>query len=348
MRYFTALLVVLCSLPALCNAAEIHISKPENDKLVMSPTIDVEGTGTPEGAIVTLTINGSTLNASVTAGHWRLTGLGLNVGANVIQAQIQDKMTSVLVVRGTDNIQRRPAQKVRFLWNSGTDDEIKLIAQQSLDAGLSQGQLIQFANSVKNRTVEVFRARYAGVGDIQVVSSDGNDVHTIALFSLSSGLFGSSPFDCGNRRLKEVTRVFVGTYRSQMTQPTDAAGFISGWGPMRRSDAIEVRIEDAAQAFGRTSAHELGHSLGLTGEATDSECRWMDGCDGGHNCDAFDVRFPLANRFDSGWHIMDPGPKTLNNARLSEPDPLTRAAQRKGPIFDVFAGSYLSIIHPLP
>jgi len=38
---------------------------------------------------------------------------------------------------------------------------------------------------------------------------------------------------------------------------------ISEWGPMQKSDPVAVRIEDVGQALGRTSAHELGHSLGL-------------------------------------------------------------------------------------
>jgi len=56
-------------------------------------------------------------------------GLHLNVGVNVIAASAAGTTTSVLVVRGSDNVARRPPQKVRFLWNQGVDEQIKLIAK---------------------------------------------------------------------------------------------------------------------------------------------------------------------------------------------------------------------------
>jgi hypothetical protein len=338
--------VVLVGMMTVASAADVKILKPENDKLIMTPSTDVEGSGSPEGANVTVSANGATLKTVVSAGKWSAKGVSLNVGANLIDVQINDKRASVLAVRGADDIKKRAPQKVRFLWNPGSDDQIKLIAERSLDATLTPDQLTAFAESVMSRTVEVFKARYAGVADVQVVSSDGDDVHTISMLRVDDSLFGQSPFDCGNTTARQVSRVHVGTYRSQLTQPTGPDGFISGWGPMRRTDAAEVRIEDVAQALGRTSAHEFGHSLGFTGETANFACRWMDGCDGGHNCDAFDARFSMANRFDSGWHVMDPGPKTLNNARLGEPDATRRSTPRKAPVFEIFGVSYLRIIHP--
>jgi hypothetical protein len=166
------------------------------------------------------------------------------------------------------------------------------------------------------------------------------------MMRVSDTLFGSSPFDCGSKTPRQTSEIHVGTYRSQMTKVNDPAGFISGWGPMKRSDTIEARTEDAAQALGRTSSHEFGHSLGLTGGPTDSACQWMDGCDGGHNCDTFDANHPRADRFESGWHIMDPGGKTLNNTRISEPNSLQRTSTRKSPVFEAFSASYLRTVHP--
>jgi hypothetical protein len=268
--------------------------------------------------------------------------LQLNVGANVIEVGTADKTASVLVVRGSDNVARRPQQKVRFLWNEGVDEEIKKIAKLSLSAQLTDSELANFADAVKSRTVELFLGRYKGVADIAIVGAGDDDVHTISMMDVDDALFGQSPFDCGNLVARQTSEVHVGTYRRQMTANFDE------WGPMQRSDPAAVRIEDVAQALGRTSAHEFGHSLGLVGGSGDRVCKWMDGCDGGHNCDALDARNPLADRFKDGWHIMDPGGKTENNARLAEPSPTRRSTPRRPAIFEPFSASYLKIIHPLP
>lgn len=328
------------------NAAEVKITKPENDRLVMISTTTVEGTGAPEGVAVNVRLNGSSFTTSVSGGKWSVTGIPLNVGANTIDVQIGDRRESVLTVRGSDNIIARPQQKVFFLWNPGADDELKRLAKESLSATLSDAELATFVTNVKKRTVEVFQQRYANVADVKAVGSDSDDVHTISMLGVNDSVFGSSPFDCGSKTPKQISEIHVGTYRSQMARTNDSTGFIAGWGPMKRSDSIEIRTEDVAQALGRTSAHEFGHSLGLTGGPTDNACQWMDGCDGGHNCDAFDASHPLAKRFDGGWHIMDPGGKTVNNARISEPSPLQRTNPRKSPVFESFGASYLRLVHP--
>jgi hypothetical protein len=342
-----ALVAALASLMGgLASAAEVKITKPDNDRLIMTPTTTIEGTGTPEGAPVSVRLNGSTFATTVSGGKWSVTGIALNVGANSIDVQIGDKRDSVLTVRGGDDVKGRPQQKVFFLWNASVDDELKLLAKESLSATLTDVQLTAFASNVKKRTVEIFQQRYAGVADVTIVNADGEDVHTVSMLGLSDTLFGSSPFDCGSKTPKQTSQIHVGTYRSQMTKINDAAGFISGWAPMKRSDTVEVRTEDVAQALGRTSTHEFGHSLGLTGGPTDGTCQWMDGCDGGHNCDAFDATHPRANRFNEGWHIMDPGGKTVNNARISEPNKAQRTTPRKSPIFEPFGASYLKLVHP--
>jgi hypothetical protein len=328
------------------NAADVKITKPENDQLVMTPTTTIEGTGAPEGGAVSVRLNGSAFATSVSGGKWSVTGIPLNVGANSIDVQIGEKRDSVLTVRGSDNITARPQQKVFFLWNPGVDDELKRLAKESSSATLSDAELATFATNVRKRTVEVFQQRYANVADVKVVGSDGDDVHIVSMLRVNDSVFGSSPFDCGSKTPKQISEIHVGTYRSQMTMASDSTGFIAGWGPMKRSDSIDIRTEDVAQALGRTSAHEFGHSLGLTGGPTDNACQWMDGCDAGHNCDAFDASHPRAKRFDGGWHIMDPGGKTVNNARISEPNPLQRTNPRKSPVFESFGASYLRLVHP--
>src|SRR6266436_1443596 len=98
-------------------AANLKIDKPENDKLVMTPLVDVEGTATPQGAMVTVTANGVTLSTVVADGRWSVKGLSLSIGANLIDVQSGDEKKSVLAVRGADNVGRLAPRKVRFLWN---------------------------------------------------------------------------------------------------------------------------------------------------------------------------------------------------------------------------------------
>ncbi len=326
--------------PVVC--AEVKIDAPANDRLTMSSAINVAGSASPDGESVEVSVGGAPpLTASVAGGRWSIDNLNLVVGVNSIEARIQDKSDTVMVIRGGDNVEKRPPQKVFFLWNDGVDQELKKLAQGSLDAQLSESQLDTFVSRAKARAVEVFSAAYKST-DVQVVPAAGPDVHTISMMSIEDTLFGQSPPDCGNKKLKEISEVHVGTYRREMVKR------FKDWGPMLKSDALPVRIEDVGQALGRTSAHEIGHSLGLVGGAGDTKCVWMDGCDDGHNCDSFDDTNALANRFDDGWHIMDPGGKTMHNARLAEPDADQRAAQRVPSNFEAFGASYLSVLHPLP
>jgi hypothetical protein len=200
---------------------------------------------------------------------------------------------------------------------------------------------------VRVRTVELFKQRYAGLADVQIVSDEGNDVSTVSMISLDDGWFGKGQYSCGGKNQKAIVRIHVGTFRREMTRPAGREGIISSWGPMRRTDSLDLRVEDAVQALARTSAHEFGHTLGLVGDSRGKECQWMDGCDEGHDCDVFDLRSPLlAHRFENGWHIMDPGAKKLNNARIGEPNSTMRSTKRREPIFGIFDSSYLQLVHP--
>lgn len=164
----------------------------------------------------------------------------------------------------------------------------------------------------------------------------------------SATCFGQSPFDCGNRQPREVSEVWVGTYRRSMILNFDDR--LAGWQPMDRSDSILTRIEDVAQALGRSAAHEVGHSLGLVGCLPDEGCAWMGGCDDFHNCEEFQDRFskevPHLRRFSSGQFIMDPGAKTTNWARLGEPLMKRRSQERSPATFNTFDRSYLRIVLP--
>lgn len=339
---FMILALASFALAHTAQCADVKIEAPANDRVTMSSAINVEGSGAPDGASVEVSVGGAApLTAAVSGGRWSIDGLNLAVGVNLIEARIADKADTVIIVRGGDAIERRPPQKIRFLWNAAVDEELKKLAKGSLDAQISEADLGAFVSSVKTRAVEIFSAAY-NLTDVRVVPDDGPDVHTISMLSIDDTLFGQSPFDCGNRKLKQTSKVHVGTYRRSMTDRFER------WRPMRKSDALAVRIEDVAQALGRTSAHELGHSLGLVGGDGDSQCVWMDGCDSGHNCGSFDDLNARADRFDGGWHIMDPGGKTKDNARLAEPDPDQRSPARVPSKFEGFGASYLNIVHPQP
>lgn len=340
MRHF--LLCILAIFPTITFAADVKITKPEGDRLTMEPAIAVEGTGSPEGGIVNININGpggTAVSTRILGGRWSSSNLSLLPGLNIIDAAIGDKRIAIIVVRGSDGIERRPHQKVRFVWNAGVDDQLRKLATGSLSAVLSEQQLVYFTSAVEARVVEVFSAFYKSL-DVEVVAVAGPDVHTMSMLAIDDSLFGSSPFDCGNLKPKEISEIHVGTYRRSMTEEFDR------WLPMRKEDTLDVRIEDVAQALGRTSAHEFGHALGLVGEAEDRRCVWMDGCDGGHNCEAFDDLHAEARRFDHGWHIMDPGGNTDDNARLAEPDTKQRTNPRVPAIFEPFGLSYLVTILP--
>ncbi len=342
-------LALFCLSCTAASAAELDIQKPENDRLTMSSAVDVEGSGSPDNSAVQVTANGKTYRADVLAGKWTAKEVALMVGANMITVQLGDKTRQVLAVRGADNVATLPSQDVRFLWKNGVEDELRGLAVGSLDNVPTTNELNAFVDQVKARTIAVFEDYYKGIADIKVVANNSGSAHIIYVVSINAGEFGNSPLDCGNRHpASEATRIYVGALRREMTQQSGPDGFILGWGPMRRSDSLSIRTEDVAQALGRTSAHEFGHSLGLVGGDDDSACIWMGGCDGSHNCAAFDFKYPLAHRFGGGQHVMDPGENTLNNLRLAEPDPAKRSSRRAHAIFSTFSASYLQIIHPVP
>lgn len=325
--------LLLLSTPAF--AEEVKIELPQKDRIVVTSSIAVSGTGSPNGSTVSIQANGSTLSTTVTNGRWAVSGIALVTGPNVVTARLGGKTAGVLVTRAT-GISARPSQQVMFSWVAGVDDRLKQIARETLRARLSNAQLDQFVAGVKARTQQIFLDRYNG-SDIHLVNSPGAGVHTIQFVKLASNVYGDSPGDCGNETPEQSSIVFVGTLRQQL-------GNFTQFKPMKKTDSLATRIEDIAQFLGRTSAHEFGHSLGLTSDS--GPCWWMMGCDDWHNCDSFDLAQPLADRFNQGWHVMDPGAKSPNNARIGEPSLNRRAAHRTPAIFENFGWSYIKTIHP--
>ncbi len=337
MRTLLAALFGIAAALAHGVAQEVQITVPGNDGIVIGNSIAIQGTAIGGAGPVRVKLGPNSIDAPVAGGAWKVDALAVPSGLNNIEATFAGKTARVSLTKGA-SISARPRQKVRFVWNAGVDEVIKQTASGTLDATLTPAQLTTFAAAVRARAVAGFLRAYGNV-DIELTETAGPDVHTISLLTNSGSIFGQSPFDFGNVVAGQTSQVWVGTYRDDMVER-----FVE-WGPMKKNDPLGTRIIDVGESLARTSAHEFGHSLGMVGSGLPAEGGWMLGCDGGHSCDQVDDGFPPANRFDQGFHIMDPGGKTLNNARLAEAAPNQRTTPRKPAVFCNFDASYLSIIH---
>jgi hypothetical protein len=315
----------------------VVIRTPANDTILLGAQLTLTGDVAPPGSAVTVFVDANSFPAAVSGGTWQAT-VTLPMGASVVKARTGSAHDEIVVTRGAD-LSPRTTQKVRFVWHPGVDEELRRIARGTLQ-GPSDTQVEAFVAGVRLATPAVLLRAYEGF-DVADASDDSPDVHTVDLLPHNDDFFGQSLYDCGNLQLHQQSDVLVGTYRSTMVEEFPA------WAPMRREDSLQVRIEDVAAALGRTSAHELGHSLGFVGSDLGSPCGWMMGCDGGHNCSELAPSFARAERFGSGRFIMDPGGKTQNHFRLAESAPNARGP-RAPSVFTAFDRSYLAAIHPRP
>jgi hypothetical protein len=323
-------------------ATRITIQQPETDALVLDTAVTASGDlEAPSGVApaVTVEVEGATPQpAVVTGSEWEAAGLALPSEVNKLTARSGQVSNTILVTRG-DGLSQQAGQRVLIDWTSAAVEELKGIARDTLDQSLSEAQLTVFASAVQDGVLAVLASRYAE-WDIEFATAPGPDVHTIQMLGLTGNIFGQSPYDCGNGFLQQSSEVWVGTYRSSMSQ-------VDRWPPMQRSDPLDRRIEDVTQALARTSAHELGHSVGMVGSERLAPCGWMSGCHRGHNCDFFDqFHVGMVDRFASGRYIMDPGHLTRNHWRLAERFETGREPAREPAVFNHFNGSYLSTVHP--
>jgi hypothetical protein len=325
-------------------AQQIEITEPANDIIALEATLRVVGNLSPgagAGSMVTVKNGSNQMTVPVQNGKWEVSGLGLFPGINHIEAISGSTKVTRVITRG-NGLSRCPHQKVRFVWHSGIDAVIEQIAVGTLDATLTPQQLEAFSSAVKSQTVAIFTSNFLGV-DVEVVDADGPDVHTIDILTNTGPIFGQSPFDFANKTARQSSEIWIGTFRDTMIGDEFAE-----WQPMRKDDSLGRRIVDISEAMARTCTHEFGHSLGLVGSGSAAQGGWMMGCEGGHNCAAFDAADGSTTRFDNGFHIMDPGQTTLNNARIAEPTSLQRSATRRRSTFSGFDRSYFSFILPLP
>lgn len=333
------LLILLMFSPVLGGGTSLTVNRPTPDAVVTGAAVTISGTS----AATSVTLQSGTALSSVAVidNRWSFAAVPIAPGLNTLTISDGNEPLTVFITRGT-GIAARPQQKVRFVWEEGSDDVLRGIASGTLDRQLDDLSLDRFVRDVKTLTAEVFSRAYDGIADIRLVPDDADDVHTVRFLAIDEDVFGLTLTDCGNADLHGHTRVFVGTYRRLLV------GHLDQWPPMAAGDEMDVRIRDMAEALGRTAAHEVGHGVGLVVDDGQSPCNWMNGCSLNHSCATFQSLHPGIRRFANGGFIMDAGDETMNHARLAEPGEDGRAQRRRPSVFCDFDRSYLGVIHPLP
>jgi hypothetical protein len=275
---------------------------------------------------------------------WTYNSVALNNGVNLLSGSTF-RVSGGFFVFGTipqfiyekkTDLASQGQQKVFLDWSdAGIDDQIKAIAVHTLTGPLSAADQNAFVAGVKDKVASFFTSAYSGQ-NVVLVAADGPDVHRVFYHGEDScDLYGSSPLDYKNLNKHQVSNVYIGSFKCTVVDDDELLTST----PALLSDTMATRIADIGIFIGRTTAHEVGHSLGLVAEGD----TLLHGCEGGHNCEAYDNANP-ADRFDIGHHIMDPGPKSELFARIGQANATTRQSQT--PIFEAYGKSYLEIIHP--
>jgi len=272
---------------------------------------------------------------------WLQSAVALPLGVNVLKGETWRSTTNGVVTGTIDDfiLERKNdltangTQPVFLDWSeAGIDDQLKAIATGTLNGPLTAAQQATFVADVKTGVRDFFASAYNGTA-VTLVNAAGAGVHTVKFHGDNTcGLFGQSPGDYKNKNKTQTSDVYVGTFKCTMVPDLISTT------PAELTDTLATRVKDVATAIGRTAAHEVGHSLGLTSDGSA-----LHGCEGSHNCEAYDDANP-SDRFDVGHHIMDPGPKSTLHARIGQTNPTTRVA--KTPYFERYGKSYLKIIHP--
>jgi hypothetical protein len=278
---------------------------------------------------------------------WTYNNVALNVGTNELSGSTF-RSSGMLFIFGTINpllldkrtdLASQGQQKVFLDWSdAGIDDQIKAIATHSLDGPLSAADLNTFVAGVKAEVVTFFEKAYSGK-NVVLVPSFSAGTHTVKYHGEDScSLYGQSPGDFKSLIKQQQTEVYIGSFKCTVVDNNQLLTET----PAKKTDTMAVRIVDIGTFIGRTTAHEVGHSLGLVAEPSGLDQR-LHGCEGTHNCEGYDQTHP-SDRFDIGHHIMDPGPKSELYARIGQDGPVNRKAHR--PFFEAYSRSYLEIVHP--
>jgi hypothetical protein len=341
--------IVVCALALFSIAAhgQITVINPISDVMIDDAVTPINGVAPAESVTKVVLRSAATpepVEVSVEPGFrtWSVPAFPLNPGLNVITVETRPATVPTLLylTRANGITRHTTPQKVALVWENGVDDQLKKIAKETIARELTAGELTTFVNLVRQTVPEVFRRAYRGLG-VVVTDAEDDTTHSVVFHDFElSGLFGQSFGDCGNDVAKQTSDVFVGTYVRLMTTQFDR------WAPMAKTDTLEMRAQDVAEALGRTAAHETGHSLGLVGTNGEERCGFMRGCDGGHTCVA--LQQAGMARFGGGFFIMDPGPKSANQARIGEGSKAARGQNRQPSVFCNFDKSYLDFIQPAP
>lgn len=345
LAYTLILLLAMTDGSCSAHAVEIRFDGDPEDSMSQLSELALSGIVDPPGlGLIRVQAGAQIISAVATQEKWTAR-IPLVDGLNVVTV-LYGGISRSLVVTLAKRLDSRPPQSVRIVWDSNADEQIRSIATETTVGVHSMLELDDFVRRVKDGMRDVLLRAYAQIANITIVAHDGDDVYTIEVTSsdLLDGSYGITPppIDCGNRNLKGASRISLALFRQQMRDHLDRE-----WKPMLRADPLELRAQDVAEALGRTAAHELGHALGLVSDSNSNSCGWMNGCDKGHNCAAFQQEHPGVARFGSGTSIMDPGSSTRNHLRIAEP--LERGRSVRAPAkFDKISRGYLSMIEPIP
>jgi hypothetical protein len=330
------------------------VSKPIVDTIVTTSPIemkggikhiDADGDVTLHDGKVQLKVNATTLAETSTVDKvWTYPSVTLQNGTNKIQGTTK-RLSGFFWINGVidpfllerrNDIPNTGQQKVWFnMTHFNIDNQLKAIANHTLNGPLSAADLNTFTTGVRTGIKDFVVSAYSGV-DIVVVNASGPDVHEIEFRGEnSSSLYGQSPGDWKNQTKAQVSTIYVGTFKHVAVDDDRLLNET----PAKKTDSLQTRIADISTFIGRTAAHEFGHSLGLTSEGTTK----LNGCEGSHNCEAFDNANP-SDRFDNGHYMMDPGPKSTLHARIGQATADVRKAKK--PRFNNYNKSYLKILLP--
>jgi hypothetical protein len=346
------LLMLLAFVPMIVGAGDFAcVVTPSADSIVVTSPIPIsglllDGNLNQVNGDVALNVNGVNLPVvSTTNSTWAYPAVGLNVGTNMFWGSTlrftpagpeQGGVAPFMLERRTDLI-ASGLQNVFLDFNSTQFDNLmRQIAVATLEPDPSPAQLQAFPEAVRTSLREYFDLAYFG-NNVVRVPANGPNVHRINFDSVNimPNLFGNSPINFNNTNKTQTSNVFVTTFK---TSVVDENQLIAGT-PAELSDTMAQRAGDIGVLIGRTAVHELGHSLGLVVEGANL----LKGCEGSHNCLAFDDANPLANRFDVGHFVMDPGPRSLFFARAGFANQTDRNP-RQLPVFNNYNKSYIGHI----
>lgn len=333
------------------------VTKPLTDTLVTSSAVEVRGAiGRYDDVTMDwvenvagsarLRVNGGAYlpwQATNADKVWIYPSVGLPIGVNKLDGQTS-RWTGFSFINGTIDpfiLERRTdlasagTQQVFLDWSdAATSAKLKAIATGTLSAPLTAAQQDAFVADVKAKVASFFANAYSSTS-ITVVNAMAPGVHRVKFHGYDScALYGQSPGDFKNTVKGQTSDIYIGTFKCVMVD----YGELIASTPAALTDSLSTRATDVATAIGRTAAHEVGHSLGLTADGA-----LLHGCEGWHNCEAYDDANP-SDRFDTGHHIMDPGPKSPMYARIGQASASVR--KNKRPYFEAYGKSYLKIIHP--